>query len=260
MPADPWDLVDRLRRWAEDQPWIDWVELGGSLGRGAGDAWSDLDAGLGVVGDDLDQRAAEAIRAVSEFAPVAGTLIQPWQTGAHCIVAYQDGRQLSLVVAPADFRSGRPPESIVLLDRSGRLAEALPAERWTPDADTQREWVFLAWIAIGDAARHAVRDHRWRALRSLTEGRDLVWQLWAADAGVAFPGFGAVSVENAGLPAPPGLDATHPAGLEPEQLLDAAEALGRVLTELRDDHDELADSVLRRVSELRSSPRPSVDH
>ncbi len=48
MSPDPWDLVDRLHRWAEAQPWIDWLELGGSLGRGAGDAWSDLDAGIGV--------------------------------------------------------------------------------------------------------------------------------------------------------------------------------------------------------------------
>lgn len=255
MPADPWELVERLRHWAEEQPWIDWVELGGSLGRGAGDAWSDIDAGLGVVGEPAG-RPAETIAAVSGFAPVAGTLIQSWQTGSHCIVAYRDGRQLSLVVAPADFRAGRPPESRVLLDRSGRLAEPLPPDRWRPDADTQREWVFLAWVAIGDAARHAVRDHRWRSLRSLAEGRDLVWQLWAADAEVAFPAFGAVSVENAGLPAPPGLEATHPATLDRDRLLDAAEALGRVLTAVRADHEELADSVRRRISALRS-PRPS---
>ncbi|WP_152363134.1 hypothetical protein [Microlunatus speluncae] len=257
MTAEPNELVVALTTWAEQQSWIDWVELGGSLGRGAGDAWSDLDAGLGVIGE-LEQRPAEAIAAASEFAPVAGTLIQSWQTGSHCIVAYRDGRQLSLVVAPADFRAGRPPESRVLLDRSGRLAEALPADRWTPDSATQAEWVFLAWIAVGDAARHAVRDHRWRALRSLTEGRDLVWQLAAADAGVAFPGFGAVSLENAGRPAPPGLEATHPADLDPDRLLDAAEALGRVLAALRADHGELAASVRRRISAIRSSRRSSA--
>lgn len=252
MTADPAELVRRLTDWAAGQPWVDWLELGGSLGRGAGDAWSDLDAGIGVTGDDLEARREEAVRAVSAFAPVAGTLIQDWQAGSHCIVAYADGRQLSLVVAPADFRSGRPPESLALLDRTGRLAEPVPVERLATAPETLAEWGFLAWIAIGDAARHAVRGHRWRALRSLTEGRDLVWQLWGADRGVVHPAFGVVSVENAGLPEPPGIHATHPADLDQESLLDAAEALGRVLSRLRDDHEELAESVRRRVRELRS--------
>ncbi|GAB3741530.1 hypothetical protein [Microlunatus parietis] len=252
MAADPAELVERLTDWAERQPWVDWLELGGSLGRGAGDAWSDLDAGIGVTGDDLDARRDEAVRAVSTFAPVAGTLVQGWQSGSHCIVAYADGRQLSLVVAPADFRSGQPPESRALLDRTGRLATPVAAERLITTPETLREWGFLAWIAIGDAARHAVRGHRWRALRSLTEGRDLVWQLWGADHEVVYPAFGVVSVENAGLPEPPGILATHPPDLDQERLLDAAEALGRVLTELRDDHEVLAESIRRRIRDLRS--------
>lgn len=252
MAADPAELVQRLTDWAAEQPWVDWLELGGSLGRGAGDAWSDLDAGIGVTGDDLEVRRDEAVRAVSAFAPVAGTLIQGWQAGSHCIVAYADGRQLSLVVAPADFRSGKPPESRALLDRTGRLAVPVPAERLATAPETLREWGFLAWIAIGDAARHAVRGHRWRALRSLTEGRDLVWQLWGADRGVVYPAFGVVSVENADLPEPPGILGTHPADLDQDSLLDAAEALGRVLSGLCDDHEELAASIRRRVRELRS--------
>ncbi|MFC7620599.1 hypothetical protein [Microlunatus sp. GCM10028923] len=252
MVADPAELVQRLTDWAARQPWVDWLELGGSLGRGAGDAWSDLDAGIGVTGDDLDVRRDEAVQAVSSFAPVAGTLVQGWQSGSHCIVAYRDGRQLSLVVAPADFRSGRPPESRALLDRTGRLADPVPAERLATDPETLREWEFLAWIAIGDAARHAVRGHRWRALRSLTEARDLVWQLWGADRGVVYPAFGVVSVENAGLPEPPGMAATHPADLDQESLVDAAESLSRVLAELRTDHEELAESIRHRIRDLRS--------
>lgn len=160
---------------------------------------------------------------------------------------------MSLVVAPADRRKGLPPQARALLDRSGRLGQPLPADRWTPDAETQREWAFLAWVSIGDAARHAVRGHTWRALRSLTEARDQIWQLWAADSDVVYPAFGVVSVENADLPAPPGLDTTHPADLEPATLIDAAEALGRILSELRTDLPDLAASIRRRIDALRAA-------
>src|SRR5690606_16830592 len=179
-------------------------------------------------------------------------------SGWHCVAAYADGRQLSLVVLPAEVRTGLPPQSRALLDRSGRLARPLPAERWAADAATRREWAFLAWIGIGDAARHAVRGRVWRALRSLTEARDHAWRLWAAEAGVPYPAFGAVGVENADLPAPPGLAATHPADLRAGSLLAAAGALADVLTGLEPRLDALEASIRGRLSALRAggaSPR-----
>lgn len=95
MTATPSELVASLTAWAEAQPWIDWLELGGSLGRGAGDAWSDIDAGLGVVeGEDLEVRRDEALLAIAGFAPVAdtwcspsspaGTASRPMPTDASC--------------------------------------------------------------------------------------------------------------------------------------------------------------------------------
>jgi hypothetical protein len=252
--ADPRELVNLLTQWATDQHWIDWLELGGSLGRGAGDEWSDIDAGIGIVdGDDLDARRDEALQACTKFAAPAGTLSQSWHHGWHCIVAYADGRQLSLTVSPADYRSGLPPQSRSLLDRSGRHATELAADRWAADQQTQDEWAFLAWIAIGDAGRHAVRGRRWRALRALTEARDLGWQLWAVDSGVTFPAFGLVSVENADLPAPAGMAATHPRSLEIVDLLNAIDAMAAVLSAIRPTHVDLAESVLQRLRALRAS-------
>ncbi|ACQ82337.1 hypothetical protein Bcav_4096 [Beutenbergia cavernae DSM 12333] len=228
--SGPQGLVDALTAWAERTPWVDWLELSGSLGRGAGDALSDVDAGLGVAdGESLDVRRDEALAAARAFAPVAGSLAQPWASGSHLVILYDDGRQLSLVVVPAEFRTGLPPEARALVDRAGRLATPLGPDRWVPDGGTRHEWAFLAWVAVGDAARHAHRGHPWRALRCLTEGRDLVWQLWAADLGLTYPHFGAVTVENAGAPVPPGLERTHPRSLEAADLLDAAAALAGVL-------------------------------
>lgn len=51
-PSDgPSELVAQLADWAQDTAWVDWLELAGSLGRGAGDHWSDVDAGIGVNPD-----------------------------------------------------------------------------------------------------------------------------------------------------------------------------------------------------------------
>ena len=229
--SSPRDLVDALDRWARDTPWVDWLELAGSLGRGGGDALSDVDAGLGLgAGDGVAERGEQVLAAVLAFAPVAASHVQRWgERAAHLIVMYRDGGQLSLVVSPGEARPGLPPQAVALLDRSGRLADDLPKERWDPDGETVREWAFLAWVAVGDAARHAHRGHPWRALRSLTEAREEVWKLWADRLDLVFPQFGAVTVENADAEPPPGVTDTHPATLEPDALLAAAAAMARVL-------------------------------
>jgi hypothetical protein len=230
----PWRLVDQLTAWAEGVAWCEWLELAGSLGRGAGDEMSDVDAGLGVA-DSVPYGEARdrALAAVLELSPVADSLVQPYGDGIdHLIVQYLDGRQLSLVVFPAARRTGLPPGSLPLLDRSGVLQRP-----WAPDSvaaslEQQREWVFLAWWGLGDVAKHAGRGSVWRALQSLQQVRDLVWQLYAAAAGVDYPGFGAVSVANAGLPAPAGMEASLAGTADPVEILLAGVALAAVLDPL----------------------------
>ncbi|RRR99684.1 hypothetical protein [Glycomyces terrestris] len=230
MSTGPQRLAAALDAWALAVDWIEWVELGGSLGRGAGDELSDVDAGIGVT--DLaedDPRIGEALTAISGFAPVAATLRQRLGDLVHLVCVYRDGRQLSLVVFDAAARAGLPPQSTATVDKTGRLAAPLDPARWTPDAATRREWAFLAWIALGDAARHAYRAHPWRALRSLTEARDHLWQLHAAALGLPYPAFGAVTAENAEAEPPQGIEATHPATLTPPDLHRALNALAELL-------------------------------
>ena len=88
---------------------------------------------------------------------------------------------------------------------------------------------FLACLAASDALKHSVRGNRWRALRSLNEARDLYLQLVAAQEGVTFPQFGAVSLENAGRPVPVTLAQTLPPDLEPDSLGAAVRALATEL-------------------------------
>lgn len=95
--SGPWQIVAQLRDWAEATPWCQWLELAGSLGRGAGDQLSDVDAGIGVDRDYPFTRAREeALAAAMAFSPVADSLIQPFGTDPapsdHVIIQYADGR------------------------------------------------------------------------------------------------------------------------------------------------------------------------
>ncbi|MCD0444986.1 hypothetical protein LO763_15320 [Glycomyces sp. A-F 0318] len=249
----PWALVAALNAWALDTDWVDWVEIGGSLGRGAGDELSDVDAGIGVRGlADRPGRVDEALDAARGLAPLAAALVQQWDGGAaHLLCAYRDGRQLSLVVLDEAVRTGLPPQAIAAVDKSGRLARALDRDRWDPDEAAVREWAFLAWIAIGDAARHRLRDHPWRALASLTEARDRLWRLHAHALGLVYPEFGAVTVENAEAEPPQGIERTHPRDLSPGELRRALAATGGLLAPYTSgDLRDLADTVEHRVALL----------
>ena len=237
--SGPWRLVGQLQAWAETAAWCEWLELSGSLGRGAGDEMSDVDAGLGVTaGFPRDEARAEALTAVLQFAPVADSLVEAFaDTGEHLIVQYTDGRQLSLVVLGADYRRGLPPGARAVLDRTGILQQPYEPPVLRASAGQQRQWAFLAWWGLGDVAKHSRRGSVWRAITSLNEVRDLVWRLHAAVVGVDYPLFGAVSVENAGLPVPQGIEATLPDSADPEPILRAATALASVLDPLSAGHD-----------------------
>jgi hypothetical protein len=249
----PWGLVAALNEWALATDWVDWVEIGGSLGRGAGDALSDVDAGIGVRSlADHPGRVDEALKAASGFAPVAAALAQPWDGGAtHLICAYRDGRQLSLVVLDEGFRTGLPPQAIATVDKSDRLMTPLDQDRWDPDEATVREWAFLAWIALGDAARHRLRDHPWRALAALTEARGQLWKLHAQALGLPYPMHGAVTVENAEAEPPQGIRDTHPADLGAGELHRALTAAAGLLEPYTTgDLRDLAATVEARIALL----------
>jgi hypothetical protein len=240
--SGPRQLVRQLVDWATATPWVDWVELGGSLGRGAGDDRSDVDAGLGIVGEgSIESLTASAMDVALSFAAPAAQLVQhlgtPDDPAEHLIVQYEDSRQLSLVLMPAASRTGLPPEAIAVVDKSGRLASSLPASRFGASPEQRHEWSFLAWIALGDAWKHANRGSVWRSIRSLGEARSFAFQLHAAEVGVRYPRFGEVSLENAGAPLPAGMEGTLPATLEPRDIHDAIHALAPILVRLTAPHD-----------------------
>ena len=234
-PNDPWELVRKLTSWAEATPWVAWLELSGSLGRGAGDERSDVDAGVGV---SEPGRLDEISAAVHGFAPLVASMREPFGTDAiHLITVYSGNRQLSLVVMPEQARTGLPPQASALVDKSGRLNQKLERSRWDPDDSRKRHWTFTACLAASDTLKHSARGNRWRALHSLNEARDIYLRLLAARDGVLFPQFGAVSLQNAGQPIPATLNRTLPADLEPRSVQSAVLALMTHLKPFVDEHE-----------------------
>jgi hypothetical protein len=230
-------LLDYLLDAAQADPVIRWIELGGSLARDAGDELSDIDAGLGIA----DAQWPAAITAITDVihraGPVADEFRQPFGgkdrlNGWHLVTLYASGLQLSLVVVPASWRAGLPPQSVALYD-----IDAVLARPWTPDAavvtaETAREWACLAWLSLGDLAKYLERGSVWEARKRLEEARGLAWQLWALGIGAVYPAYGLTSVlDTPGHTVPAGMQATV-AGLDAAGLRAAARALADVLDQV----------------------------
>lgn len=224
--------------WAQNTPWCEWLELGGSLAEGQGDQYSDIDAGLGVSGEiSLTAACDAAVQAACSFAATADSLRQNLGTdqapAEHVIVQYEDGRQLSLVVLAASDRPGAPPGALVLLDRTGRLQKTWQPPQLEASFDDRREWAFLSWLNLGDAMKHAKRGKVWRAMHSLEQARDdYTWKLYAASRGLRYPVFGPVTVETAQHPPPPGIEESYPRQIESGSIRAAVPSLAAVLRPL----------------------------
>src|SRR5215813_9917045 len=173
-------LVDRCEAW----PLVTSLLVGCSLGRGAADALSDIDAALGV---DTPYGAAGAgrVAAVEAMAvaalPGLGRLVDvlrhrtgPADQWVRRIFAqFADGTQLDLaVVAEAQIqarrRGGGAPDFILLYQKpappgSGEPDARMPAAGSAPRGELSaayavtgeqvREWAFLGWCALIDTGK-----------------------------------------------------------------------------------------------------------
>jgi hypothetical protein len=239
-------LVDRCEAW----PLAMSLLVGCSLGRGAADALSDIDAGLGV--DAPRGEAGAGVVAAAEAMVVAalpelGTLVDvlrhrtgPADQHVRRIFAqFADGTQLDLaIVAEAEIEArrsrGGAPDFVALYQ-----AAAPPERDAAPGAETPaayavtgeqvREWAFLGWCALIDADKYLRRGSLWEAHSRLHEARHHIWALWAAAQGALYPWHGLSQVlDHDPGSLPPGIENTV-AGLDQAGLRRAAKATAEVL-------------------------------
>jgi hypothetical protein len=239
-------LVDRCEAW----PLVTSLLVGCSLGRGAADALSDIDAALGVdaaPGEAGAEHVATAEAMVVAALPDLGAVVDVLRhrTGPadqwirRIFAQFADGTQLDLaVVAQAGIemrrRGGGAPDFIPLYQAAaGPACEVpdarTPASAYAVTSDQVREWAFLGWCALIDADKYLRRGSPWEAHNRLHEARHHVWALWAAANGALYPRHGLSQVldhdpENL----PPGIESTV-AGLDAADLRRAASASADVL-------------------------------
>jgi hypothetical protein len=249
-------LADRCEAW----PLVTSLLVGCSLGRGAADALSDIDAALGVdakLGEAGAERVAAAEAMVVAALPELGVLVDVLRhrTGAtdrqvrRIFAQFADGTQLDLAVVPeADIemrrRGGGAPDFIPLYRVSAPPDARVPASGGGPGdsqpvggplaayavtGDQVREWAFLGWCALIDTDKYLRRGSLWEAHNRLHEARHHIWALWAVAHGAMYPWHGLSQVlDHDPGNLPPGIESTV-AGLDAADLYRAARASAEVL-------------------------------
>jgi hypothetical protein len=246
-------LTERCAAW----PLAASLLVGCSLGRGAADALSDIDAALGVDAppgqagaERVATMAALVAATLPELGPLVDVLRHPTGAAGHVrriFAQFADGTQLDLaVVAEAEIddrrRRGGAPDFVPLYRAPGArsFAEAAapapaPADSAEPPAayavtgDQVREWAFLGWCALIDTDKYLRRGSLWEADSRLHEARHRIWALWAAAHGALYPWHGLSQVlDHDPGNLPPGIESTV-AGLDAADLRRAARASAGVL-------------------------------
>jgi hypothetical protein len=240
-------LVDRCEAW----PLAMSLLVGCSLGRGAADALSDIDAALGIDaprGEAGAERVGVVEAAVVAALPELGGVVDVLRhrTGAadqwvrRVFAQFADGTQLDLaVVAEAEVdarrRSGGAPDFIPLYQASagmpagGSIPGGQPPAAYAVTGEQIREWAFLGWCALIDTDKYLRRGSLWEAHSRLHEARHRIWALWAAAHGALYPWHGLSQVlDHDPGNVPPGIESTV-AGLDAAGLRRAARASARIL-------------------------------
>ena len=217
-------LLQRLLAALEDQDRVVWVEVGCSIPTERADELSDIDMGLGHLGDPPIEMVDEILMGLG---PVVDGGWAPWGEATRWWVQYRDGVQVDVVLMPEDRRNGRAPGSIALLDRQGQLAqEFTPTIMHASDQDIDG-WHLDGWEGLGNVAKYLARGSLHEAADQLHRVRQDCCRLWAVGEGVDYPAFGLTSL----LDAP---DATLPDGLAESHVELRSEAIREAALQLVD--------------------------
>jgi cysteine desulfurase / selenocysteine lyase len=246
-----------LIEFCEATPQVTSLSVGCSLGRGAADALSDIDAALGIAAErgtagagQVQATEAAAVAALPGLGALVEVLrhrIGPADRMIRRIFAqFADGTQLDLaVMAEAEVRRGGAAPDFVSLYQAAGLPDpgrldagrpeagspggGQPAPAYVVTGEQVREWAFLGWCALIDADKYLRRGSLWEAHSRLDEARRHIWALWATAAGALYPWHGLSQVlDHDPGDLPPGIESTV-AGLDPADLRRAARASAAVL-------------------------------
>jgi hypothetical protein len=242
-------LIDRCEAW----PLATSLLVGCSLGRGAADELSDIDAALGIDAPSGEAGAgrvgtmeAMVVAALPELGVLVDVLRHPTGPASQHVrrifAQFADGTQLDLAVVAdreieARRHAGGAPDFVSLyqappnlrMPDDGGASGGGPPDAYSVTGEQVREWAFLGWIALIDADKYLRRGSVWEAHSRLHEARHRIWALWATAQGAMYPWHGMSQVlDHDPADLPPGVESTV-AGLDAGDLRRAARASAGVL-------------------------------
>ena len=228
------EVMLALMREAERDPAIRVLVVGCSLGRGAADELSDVDAMYAVVDTawrDAVSESAGVVRRVGDVIDMHQQMIEPANRELppyqHTFAQYASGVQLDLVVAVARDRQPPRPDWVVLYDPDGRIVGEAKASAATEEQ--VRQWMHVALVHLSACAKYLTRGSLWEANAQLDAARAELWRLWAVAERIADPQYGLAAVLDApDAPMPGNIEATV-AGLDRRALRSAAMSCGEIL-------------------------------
>lgn len=221
-------------REAERDPGIRVLVVGCSIGRGAADELSDVDAMYAVLDtawSDAVRDSAALVRRVGDVVDMHQQIIdhpnRELPAYQHTFAQYASGVQLDLVVSIARERLAPRPDWVVLYDPDERVVGEAKATEATEEQ--VRRWMHVAFVHLSACAKYLTRGSLWEANAQLDAARAELWRLWAAAERIADPQYGLTAVLDApDAPMPNNIEATV-AGLDRRALRSAAMACGELL-------------------------------
>ena len=246
-------VISALLAFCESNPAVSSLSVGCSIGRGAGDELSDIDAAIGVS-TPPGRAGARPIHEVEEqlvdALPNQGNLVDALRSGSEdadftirkVFAQFDDRLQLDLaIIAEVDVRRGVAAPDFVPLYWQGQSPDVTrgPSAYEVP-AEQVREWAFVGWRALLDADKYLRRGSVWEAHQRLHQAREQTWMLWAAARGASYPWHGLSQVlDDSPDQLPAGISATV-AGLDAIELRRAVRAavgvLSRCCSEVEQTH------------------------
>ena len=223
-----------LVREAERDPGIRLLVVGCSIGRGAADELSDVDAMYAVLDTawrDAVGESAGVVRRVGDVVDMHQQIIdhpnRELPAYQHTFAQYASGVQLDLVVSIARERQVPRPDWIVLYDPDERVVGEAKATEATEEQ--VRRWMHVALVHLSSCAKYLTRGSLWEATMQLDAARAELWRLWAAAERIADPQYGLTAVLDApDAPMPENIESTV-AGLDRRALRAAAMSCAEIL-------------------------------
>jgi predicted nucleotidyltransferase len=220
------------------------LSVGCSLGRGAADELSDIDAAIGVAtrpgaaGVDQVREVEQALVDHLSDENLIDVLRGESLTGdlyiRRAFAQLRDGVQLDLaVVAEAGVRRGNAAPDFVCLYRvSDPVEQVTMPSAFDVSADDVRVWTFLGWRSLLDADKYLRRGSPWEAHNRLHEARHHIWALWATVLRTTYPQHGLSQILDQDPPTlPHGIEATV-SHLDLNELRAAVQAAAAVLDQV----------------------------